>query len=107
MCFFFETGTFGASTLSLHDALPILLLLRARIGREDDERGSWAAVQAFRPIPDQLRQLWTIRNLGDGTERLHRSEEHTSELQSPMYLVCRLLLEKKKTLHGYWIHRLT
>src|SRR5437879_8798380 len=30
-------------------------------------------------------------------EELHRSEEHTSELQSPMYLVCRLLLEKKKT----------
>src|SRR5437763_13136298 len=29
-----------------------------------------------------------------------RSEEHTSELQSPMYLVCRLLLEKKKTLHA-------
>src|SRR5437763_10286638 len=28
--------------------------------------------------------------------RTHRSEEHTSELQSPMYLVCRLLLEKKK-----------
>src|SRR5436189_3767791 len=28
---------------------------------------------------------------------LERSEEHTSELQSPMYLVCRLLLEKKKT----------
>src|SRR5437879_7987157 len=31
-----------------------------------------------------------------GTLRLIRSEEHTSELQSPMYLVCRLLLEKKK-----------
>src|SRR5437879_10616571 len=30
------------------------------------------------------------------TEKLRRSEEHTSELQSPMYLVCRLLLEKKK-----------
>src|SRR5437762_6217726 len=30
--------------------------------------------------------------------RLNRSEEHTSELQSPMYLVCRLLLEKKKKL---------
>src|SRR5437763_7204731 len=30
------------------------------------------------------------------TERKRRSEEHTSELQSPMYLVCRLLLEKKK-----------
>src|SRR5437762_4935272 len=30
-----------------------------------------------------------------------RSEEHTSELQSPMYLVCRLLLEKKKNRDGY------
>src|SRR5437879_8126364 len=29
--------------------------------------------------------------------KAHRSEEHTSELQSPMYLVCRLLLEKKKS----------
>src|SRR5437762_7126007 len=38
---------------------------------------------------------------GRWTERpfLRRSEEHTSELQSPMYLVCRLLLEKKKTTH--------
>src|SRR5437764_4978722 len=34
---------------------------------------------------------------GSGRDKaLHRSEEHTSELQSPMYLVCRLLLEKKK-----------
>src|SRR5437762_4041432 len=33
----------------------------------------------------------------DHAEGLARSEEHTSELQSPMYLVCRLLLEKKKT----------
>src|SRR5437763_12351613 len=32
----------------------------------------------------------------DGGSRQPRSEEHTSELQSPMYLVCRLLLEKKK-----------
>src|SRR5258708_30271856 len=36
-------------------------------------------------------------------ERLsdHRSEEHTSELQSPDHLVCRLLLEKKKITYGY------
>src|SRR5437762_3689656 len=33
---------------------------------------------------------------GSERSRLQRSEEHTSELQSPMYLVCRLLLEKKK-----------
>src|SRR5437879_9074928 len=39
-------------------------------------------------------RLWGIRR-GD-TEGAGRSEEHTSELQSPMYLVCRLLLEKKK-----------
>src|SRR5256885_9089238 len=35
--------------------------------------------------------------LFSGTRSLHRSEEHTSELQSPCNLVCRLLLEKKKT----------
>ena len=32
----------------------------------------------------------------NASSSIHRSEEHTSELQSPMYLVCRLLLEKKK-----------
>src|SRR5437762_10517941 len=37
--------------------------------------------------------------------RLGRSEEHTSELQSPMYLVCRLLLEKKKKNIQYIIQR--
>src|SRR5437879_7836563 len=43
---------------------------------------------------DNVRQLAFC----DGTDpvRPSRSEEHTSELQSPMYLVCRLLLEKKK-----------
>src|SRR5437879_10630032 len=42
--------------------------------------------------------------LGEGADttvqRPLRSEEHTSELQSPMYLVCRLLLEKKKAIHN-------
>src|SRR2546426_9328320 len=37
------------------------------------------------------------RQLGQAAHRLVRSEEHTSELQSPCNLVCRLLLEKKKT----------
>src|SRR2546425_6188156 len=36
------------------------------------------------------------RRIGKGREERHRSEEHTSELQSLAYLVCRLLLEKKK-----------
>src|SRR5215210_8244376 len=41
--------------------------------------------------------LGVCLNGGDAGGAAPRSEEHTSELQSPMYLVCRLLLEKKKT----------
>src|SRR5437764_10734625 len=37
-----------------------------------------------------------VARLPTSGQRANRSEEHTSELQSPMYLVCRLLLEKKK-----------
>src|SRR3712207_8195746 len=40
---------------------------------------------------------WMHRMEGSASQRLWRSEEHTSELQSRQYLVCRLLLEKKKT----------
>src|SRR5438105_10673435 len=69
--FFNDTATTEIYTLSLHDALPIC-------------RGSAA--------PEGKRRL------GDRRARLHphRSEEHTSELQSRVDLVCRLLLEKKK-----------
>src|SRR5574340_1847784 len=71
-CFFFnDTATTEIYTLSLHDALPIL-------GRHVLVHD---ADTAF------LRQ----RN-----RQARRSEEHTSELQSPKELVCRLLLEKKK-----------
>src|SRR5436189_973573 len=41
----------------------------------------------YKPGPDEPSEF---------DQEAHRSEEHTSELQSPMYLVCRLLLEKKK-----------
>src|SRR2546425_2157522 len=47
---------------------------------------------AMSPAPTQLLAYYAGR-----TKRLVRSEEHTSELQSLAYLVCRLLLEKKKT----------
>src|SRR5437762_3841980 len=62
-------------TLSLHDALPIS-----------------SAVRAARPRAGRARRPWW-----SCPRRPRRSEEHTSELQSPMYLVCRLLLEKKMT----------
>src|SRR5438552_11838821 len=71
--FFNDTATTEIYTLSLHDALPICR-------RE-------AAVIRFR-ISEFGFRICRIR--------LVRSEEHTSELQSPDHLVCRLLLEKKK-----------
>src|SRR3712207_8159236 len=85
--FFNDTATTEIYTLSLHDALPISE--EARAGRRDlyylDESG-------FAPT---LPTSYTWAR--EGTRPL-RSEEHTSELQSRQYLVCRLLLEKKKTL---------
>src|SRR2546426_11536099 len=73
--FFNDTATTEIYTLSLHDALPICRCRARYHASLDDRRG--------RPVcgyqPDS-----------------GRSEEHTSELQSPCNLVCRLLLEKKK-----------
>src|SRR5437764_4685601 len=53
---------------------------------------------ANEPMDDVNKVLFAFAayNAGPGRVRQLRSEEHTSELQSPMYLVCRLLLEKKK-----------
>src|SRR5256885_7816415 len=70
--FFNDTATTEIYTLSLHDALPI----------------SGGGLPRHRHRPD-------LRQRG----RCGRSEEHTSELQSPCNLVCRLLLEKKKITH--------
>src|SRR3989441_5704724 len=52
---------------------------------------------ANRQMPDQGREpCGPVRSGNIAKSRIHRSEEHTSELQSLAYLVCRLLLEKKK-----------
>src|SRR5258708_18982558 len=87
--FFNDTATTEIYTLSLHDALPICLtawagLLQAAFGR----------LLFFR---FDMRLLLVEDD---------RSEEHTSELQSPDHLVCRLLLEKKKTNTGTSHHHL-
>src|SRR6202522_2788984 len=70
--FFNDTATTEIYTLSLHDALPILVL--------------------------DLVQCDPLKAFLDRVEvrAIERSEEHTSELQSPKHLVCRLLLEKKR-----------
>src|SRR5256885_9392118 len=75
--FFNDTATTEIYTLSLHDALPI------SAGTQRSRSGAPGAPGG-------------IRNPGGA--RTRRSEEHTSELQSPCNLVCRLLLEKKKML---------
>src|SRR5437879_11093485 len=80
-------------TLSLHDALPICMA-----PRRDGFPGEGQAVAGgYSDL--KLNQVEAGNLLGDRVFDLQarvRSEEHTSELQSPMYLVCRLLLEKKK-----------
>src|SRR5438876_9529255 len=69
--FFYNTATTEIYTLSLHDALPI----------------------SIRPV---RRCTFLLSGARPKSWRHARSEEHTSELQSPVHLVCRLLLEKKK-----------
>src|SRR5438876_6196593 len=75
--FFHDPRPTDTYTLSLHDALPISC------------RSSPRAPRARR-----------ARHRVAGRRRPARSEEHTSELQSPVHLVCRLLLEKKQAAQG-------
>src|SRR5258708_13923024 len=90
MFFFFnDTATTEIYTLSLHDALPISNsrrsspLARSRVGA--------ASTPRLAPPDKEAAASWH-------RSAAARSEEHTSELQSPDHLVCRLLLEKKKNI---------
>src|SRR3712207_7700550 len=87
--FFNDTATTEIYTLSLHDALPIFDDAGGR--RSGARRGT--GPHSLEVGPDQRVVQATE---GRHRVRAHRSEEHTSELQSRQYLVCRLLLEKKK-----------
>src|SRR2546428_11611444 len=91
--FFNDTATTEIYTLSLHDALPISRPSPAsggiRAPRRDRRRSGSRSLPASPPP----------RRRG-----AHRSEEHTSELQSRSDLVCRLLLEKKKTTYRHNEH---
>src|SRR5437762_8859171 len=89
--------------LSLHDALPI------------STRTSYTDTTCRRPCRPPKAQARSrasrsrsrshpTRATSYRTHSSPRSEEHTSELQSPMYLVCRLLLEKKKKINLYPPH---
>src|SRR3712207_8995966 len=94
-CFFFfnDTATTEIYTLSLHDALPICVGEQRRDVVEED-----SGLRETRNGADVLFQVDCHSAPAFGCARSYsRSEEHTSELQSRQYLVCRLLLEKKKT----------
>src|SRR3712207_7204929 len=93
--FFNDTATTEIYTLSLHDALPISHPPDARpLARRRARRPRKAHRGAGRGPPAALGHHARPRTGGRRARR--RSEEHTSELQSRQYLVCRLLLEKKK-----------
>src|SRR5256885_8455545 len=96
--FFNDTATTEIYTLSLHDALPIstLALIDQRVTTISKVRSnprvaavSSTRTKAFSPVV---------------LSPTNRSEEYTSELQSPCNLVCRLLLEKKKQKNINLIH---
>src|SRR3712207_9403962 len=88
ICFFFfnDTATTEIYTLSLHDALPISRCPGCRRGAAT---GTWRRRRSDTRVASGA-------NSGHRFKLGGRSEEHTSELQSRQYLVCRLLLEKKK-----------
>src|SRR3712207_6933996 len=83
--FFNDTATTEIYTLSLHDALPIFEDAAPEILRRIEQDGR----------NERDRKPCASKEFGEHQVR-QRSEEHTSELQSRQYLVCRLLLEKKK-----------
>src|SRR5437867_10024477 len=88
-CLFFfcftDTTATEIYTLSLHDALPISAARSSRSRPAGAGRGPAGAISPTPPRRCDRRECTGSR-----------SEEHTSELQSPYDLVCRLLLEKKK-----------
>src|SRR3712207_9291273 len=94
-----DTATTEIYTLSLHDALPIFArnahpaaLALGEASRGPGRHGG--GVAALPEVVEEERR--EDRGDGDAEDRPGRSEEHTSELQSRQYLVCRLLLETKK-----------
>src|SRR2546429_1807337 len=91
MLFFFnDTATTEIYTLSLHDALPIYSRPRRR------QRDRPQTAETGKETGGTPRPLWGTKPAKRRSQR--RSEEHTSELQSRLHLVCRLLLEKKQAI---------
>src|SRR5690606_41627569 len=100
-------GTSSAEVvpLSLHDALPILVInaghftalnAQAQTGHDSVGLPSANFIGGTYSVDDNLSLSLYYTEVDQYWDKLYRSEEHTSELQSRENLVCRLLLEKKK-----------
>src|SRR3712207_8643361 len=97
--FFNDTATTEIYTLSLHDALPICFRVTYSVTgwlvpADDPLTGFGAAVTSS-------YDAYVGHCAAERVRVSERSEEHTSELQSRQYLVCRLLLEKKKNKYNH------
>src|SRR3712207_9278567 len=93
--FFNDTATTEIYTLSLHDALPIYRI-KAGIRFNYNSRALIPEGQTSVRLQDEISKRFDM----SADPIAVRSEEHTSELQSRQYLVCRLLLEKKKKIYN-------
>src|SRR5262249_57883686 len=102
-----DTATTEISTLSLHDALPIYAVTQTEVLKPDvismdinmphmDGLQATEIIMSSNPRPILIvsSEAVHVRHVD-----VHRSEEHTSELQSLTNIVCRLLLEKKKNMY--------
>src|SRR5260370_24360274 len=96
--FFNDTATTEIYTLSLHDALPICRSSAAMV--------FFITMAVRRPsrLPAGRLRGSRLGSLRSARTHRARSEEHTSELQSHLNLVCRLLLEKKKKTNTIYSH---
>src|SRR2546425_5112943 len=83
---------------------PYTTLFRSPLGKELVLEGFHRGIV---PQFARRRGLVNLTQFGEVRRRHHRSEEHTSELQSLAYLVCRLLLEKKKIINQFISPNLT
>src|SRR5690348_17377697 len=98
-CFFHSTEHAALYTLSLHDALPISRHSGNNFSAGERDRHFSHYALLLTPVPcSRPLRVTAPRLLQPGP--YSRSEEHTSELQSLVHLVCRLLLEKTKALYG-------
>src|SRR3712207_7527203 len=101
--FFNDTATTEIYTLSLHDALPISATSSSRPARTPSRSATIPGTSARRSSSSRASRSCFARPTTRPARP--RSEEHTSELQSRQYLVCRLLLEKKKKYTSHIIER--